>query len=173
MISFKAEIEKFDAKGDKTGWSYIFIPFTIANQLNAGEKRSYRVKGKLDGIEIEGMALTPMGEGDFILALKADLRKKLKKEEGAVLEVELAHHADFKIDIPEDLELCLMDEPNLLERFLDQPKSHQNYFYNWLNGAKTIETRAKRIAMIVDAMVKGYNYSQMIRASQGKPINRE
>ncbi|MES2418255.1 MAG: YdeI/OmpD-associated family protein [Bacteroidota bacterium] len=166
MLNFKAEIEKFDAKGEKTAWSYICVPQAIAEQLRPGERKSFRVKGTLDLVEIAGMALIPMGEGDFIMALKASLRKRLKKEEGGVLEVSLTFDADFKIEIPEDLEICLADGEDLLAQFLSMPKSHQNYYINWLNTAKTEPTRVKRIVMIVNAMAKHYDFGQMIRAGK-------
>lgn len=166
MIYHKAEIEKFDAMGEKTGWSYVFIPGAIANQIKPNEKKSFRVKGKIDQVEVRGVALLPMGEGDFIIPLKAELRRALKKEEGAVVELNLVFDADFKIEMPDDLELCLADEEVLLQQFLSMPKSHQNYFINWLNSAKTEATRAKRIVMIVDAMAKKYDYGQMIRAAR-------
>ena len=40
--------------------------YKIANKLNPGVKKSYRVKGKLDDLAIEKTALIPMGKGDFI-----------------------------------------------------------------------------------------------------------
>lgn len=152
--------------GEKTGWSYVFIPGAVANQVKPNEKKSFRVKGKIDQVEVKGIALLPMGEGDFIIPLKAELRKALKKEEGAVVELNLTFDADFKIEMPDDLELCLADEEVLMQQFLSMPKSHQNYFINWLNSAKTEATRTKRIIMIVDAMAKKYNYGEMIRAAR-------
>ncbi|MCJ0743064.1 YdeI/OmpD-associated family protein [Pedobacter montanisoli] len=166
MVSFEAEIEKFDQKGEKTGWSYVFVPNAIAEQIKAGDKKSFRVKGKIDQVEVSGMSLVPMGEGDFILALKSSLRKKLRKEEGAKVLLQLSFDADFKIEMPDDLELCLSDEPEFLNTFLKMPKSHQNYYINWLNSAKTEPTRTKRLVMIVDAMAKKYDFGQMIRASK-------
>lgn len=152
--------------GEKTGWSYVFIPGAVANQIRPNEKKSFRVKGKIDEVEVSGVALLPMGEGDFIIPLKAELRKALKKEEGAVVKLNLTFDADFKIEMPDDLELCLADEEMLMQQFLSMPKSHQNYFINWLNSAKTEVTRTKRIIMIVDAMAKKYNYGEMIRAAR-------
>jgi hypothetical protein len=52
---------------------------SIAVQLNPSSKKSFRIKGKIDSVPVEGLALLPMGEGDFILALNATLRKKIKK----------------------------------------------------------------------------------------------
>jgi hypothetical protein len=170
MIKFKAEIERFGEKGEKTGWSYIAISSDQANLLKPGCKKSFRVKGKLDALEITGLALTPVGEGDFILALKKDLRRALKKEEGAVVQVELQEDVDFKIDLPEDLHLCLTEESDLRERFMTLPMSHRNWYINWLNSAKTEPTRTKRLVKIVSAMDRSLSFGQMMR--EGKE-NRE
>lgn len=168
MISFKAEIEKFGTLGEKTGWSYIFIPNALADKIKKDCRKSFRVKGQLDGLAISGMATTPMGDGDFIIALKADLRKKLRKEAGAVLEVQLEEDKDFKIELPEDLELCLSEEARLLEEFLKMPMSHRNWYINWLNSAKTEATRTKRLAKIVSAMDRGLDFGQMMREDKVK-----
>lgn len=167
MITFKAEIERFKEMGDKSGWTYVFIPQAIANQIKPDCRKSFRVRGKLDQVEIEGASFVPMGEGNFIIALNAVLRKKLKKEKGAVIELSLEEDKTFKIEMPEDLELCLSDEPHLLNNFLKQPKSHQNWFINWLNTAKTEATRTKRIVKIVSAMDKDWDFGTMMR--DGKP----
>ena len=166
MIYLKAEIEKFDINGEKTGWSYIFIPQAIANEIRPAERRSIRVKGKIDQVEISGVGLLPIGHGDFIMALNKSLRNAIKKEAGAKVELALEFDADFKIEMPDDLEICLADEEALLQQFLAMPKSHQNYFINWLNSAKTITTRTKRLVMIIDAMANKYDFGTMIRAKK-------
>lgn len=167
MVTFKAEIERFKEMGEKTGWTYIFLPFEIANAIKPDCRKSYRVKGMLDQVAVAGLAMVPMGSGDFIIALNAVLRKKLKKDKGAVLEIALEEDLDFKILMPEDLEVCLSDEPQWLEGFLKLPKSHQNYYINWLNSAKTEATRTKRLVKIVTAMDKNWDFGMMIR--DGKP----
>jgi len=166
MVVFEAEIERFSKMGEKTGWTYVFVPKAVAQQIKADCKKSYRVKGKLDQVNVSGMALVPMGEGDFIIALKTSLRKELKKEEGAVLHLELEEDLDFKIDMPDDLEICLSDDPQLLETFLKLPKSHQNYYINWLNTAKTEVTRTKRLTQIILAMDQKMTFPEMMRANK-------
>ena len=171
MVTFKAEIERFAEMGEKTGWTYVFIPLAIANMIKPDCRKSYRVKGRFDHIEIEGIALVPMGEGNFIMALNAGIRKQLKKDLGGVLELALEEDTTFKIELPEDLEVCLSDEPHLLKNFLKQPKSHQNWYINWLNSAKTEATRTKRIVKIVLAMDKDWDFGTMMR--DGKPRKEE
>jgi len=107
-----------------------------------------------------------MGDGDFILPLKKDIRKQLQKEAGAKVTLNLSFDADFKVEMPEDLEMCLADEEELITQFLSMPKSHQNYFINWLNTAKTEATRTKRIVMIVNAMDKKLDFGAMIRSNK-------
>lgn len=167
MIDFKVEIEKFESNGEKTGWSYVFIPQEIVSQIKANERRSFRVKGFIDEVSVNGLSLLPVKEDGFILALNQSLRKALKKEAGAKIELKLEFDADFKIEMPEDLELCLDQESGLLSIFLAQPQSHRNYFINWLNSAKTEATRTKRLILIVDAMAKKYDFGKMIRESKG------
>ena len=163
MITIKAEIERFSEMGEKTGWSYVFIPQVLANEIKPGCKKSFRVKGRIDQVQITGMATVPMGEGDFIIALKASLRKQLRKEKGAVVELQLEEDKDFKIEIPEDLELCLSDEEHLMAGFMKLPMSHRNWYINWLNSAKTETTRTKRRVKIVSAMDRGLTFSEMMR----------
>lgn len=167
MITFKAEIERFAEMGDKSGWTFIAIPQVIAQQIKPDCRKSFRVKGMLDQVEIAGMSFIPMGEGNFIMALNATLRKKLRKDLGAVLVLQLEEDITFKIEMPEDLELCLSDEAHLISNFLKQPKSHQHWYINWLNSAKTETTRIKRIAKIVSAMDKDWDFGTMMR--EGKP----
>jgi hypothetical protein len=168
MIYFKAEIERFETNGEKTGWSYIFIPQEIADKIKVHSRIGFRVRGLIDGVTVNGMSVMPVKKSGFILPLNKPLRKLLRKEAGAVVELRLEFDADFKIEMPEDLEVCLAQEEGLLAHFLSMPKSHQNYFINWLNTAKTEVTKTKRLIMIVDAMDKKQDFGLMIRSNRGK-----
>ena len=118
----------------------------------------------LDGLAVSGMALMPMGEGRFIMALKADVRKGLHKNAGAMLQVKLEEDTDFKIEAPDDLKACFEFEPEAEIFFNTLARSHQWYFIKWINEAKTSETRSKRIVNTVNAMLRNWDYGQMIRA---------
>ena len=168
MVSFQVLIEKFKDKGEKSGWTYIYIPENLALEIKPDCRTSYRVKGFFDTVSFEGIAMVPMGEGDYIIPLKAELRRKLRKKDGDLLQVGLEEDKDFKVLMPADLEECLNEQPHFMENFVKQPKSHQNYFLNWINSAKTEPTRAKRIAMIVSAMDRSLDFGQMLREDKQK-----
>ena len=80
MVRYQTIIKKFAEQGEKTGWTYIEISTEIAQQIYPNHKKSFRVKGKLDAYEFSGVSLLPMGKGAFIMALKAEVRKKIKKK---------------------------------------------------------------------------------------------
>jgi hypothetical protein len=163
MVEFTTIILQFNEQGEKTGWSYIEIPANLAQQLKPGNKKSFRVKGMLDALPVSGMALMPMGEGNFIMALKAEVRKGIHKNAGAVLQVRLEEDKDFKVEMPADLQECFDFEPEAFDFFNSLAKSHREYFIKWIDGAKTNETRAKRIVNTVNAMLRKWSYNVMIR----------
>lgn len=163
MIRFSTEILKFDQQGEKTGWTYIKVSAKISQQLKPGNKRSFRVKGKLDDHPIKSAALIPMGEGDFIIPLNAAIRKAIRKQKGAILVVQIEVD-DSPLKNSSDLLECLNDEPKAREYFNKLPGSHRNYYTNWIESAKTDGTKAKRIAQAVTAFTMGMNYGEMMRA---------
>lgn len=161
-VTFKATILKFASKGEKTGWSYIHIPNDIVNRLKKGTKTSFRVKGKLDDYTIKAVALLPMGDGDFIMPVNGTMRKALKKKEGAMIDVKLeADNAELPLSA--DLLECLADDPDAQAFFDTLTKGHQRYFSNWIEDAKTPETKAKRIAMALKGLNMKLGYGPMIR----------
>lgn len=164
MVEFNTLILQFADQGEKTGWSYIAIPADIAHQLKPGNKKSFRVKGKLDGLAVNGMALMPMGEGNFIMALKAEVRKALRKNAGAILKVCLEEDTDFKIEMPDDLKECFdFEDTEALIFFNSLAKSHRDYFIKWIESAKTNETRSRRIVNTINAMLRKWDFGKMIR----------
>jgi hypothetical protein len=167
MIKFKAVIKKFQNNGEKTGWTYIEVPNEIADQLKLGNKKSFKVKGILDSYRFEGVNLLPMGEGDFIMALNATIRKEIKKQKGDSLQVQL--EIDTKVvPLSRDFTSCLEDEPKALSFFKTLPGSHQRYFSNWIESAKTDATKTKRITQAVIALSMKLRFNEMVKSNQKK-----
>lgn len=163
MVEFTTTILQFADQGEKTGWTYISIPADLAERLKPGNKKSFRVKGRLDDHPVKSVSLLPMGDGSFIMPLNAAIRKAIHKKKGAMLKVKLqADNAPLKI-CPELLE-CLADEPAAEANFKKLPPSHQLYFSKWIESAKTEPTKTKRITQTVTAMSRGMGYGEMMRS---------
>ncbi|TSD62680.1 DUF1905 domain-containing protein [Inquilinus sp. KBS0705] len=164
MVDFNTIILQFGEFGDKTGWTYIEIPADIAQQILPGNKRAFRVMGFLDNYAVSGMSALPHGGGNFILALRKEVCKAIRKSKGAMLRVQLQHDKDFKIEMPADLQECFdFEQPEAYEYFSGLSKSHQGYFIKWINDAKTEQTRANRIVNTINAAARRMDYGMMLR----------
>lgn len=162
MIRFTTTLYKFDKKGEKTGWTYLEISAKQANQLKAGCKVSFRVKGTLDSFAFQKTALIPMGDGKFILPFNGPMRKATGKKLGDKISVTMEVD-DRKLELSADLMKCLKEDPVAMEFFKSLPKSHQNYFSKWIEGAKTLQTKTKRIVVAMTAFGKHQGYGEMMR----------
>ena len=165
MVRFTTTILRFAEQGEKTGWTYIEVPADIARKLKPGNKKSFRVKGRLDDYPIARVALLPMGDGGFILPLNAEMRKGTGKRKGAKLTLTIEAD-DSQLILDGELLDCLADEPKALAYFQSLPQGHQNYFSKWIESAKTEETKANRIARSVNALARNMGYPEMLRAEK-------
>jgi len=170
MIRFTTTLLRFDKQGEKTGWTYIEITAEQAEELKPGNKKSFRVKGKLDKFPIAAVALMPMGEGNFIMPINADMRKGTGKRKEATVNVQLEVD-DAPVPLSADLLGCLEDEPKALNFYKSLSKGHQNYFSKWIESAKTEPTKAKRIVQAVNALSKGQHFGIMLRALKAEKNN--
>lgn len=167
MVRFETALRKFEKQGEKTGWTYIEIPSDIAAKIKPGEKKSYRVKGKLDNHSLTGVAMLPMGAGAFIIPVNGDMRKAIGKRHGAMVKVQLEE--DKKpFQFNRDFMDCLKDEPIASQFFKTLTGSHQRYFSKWIDSAKTEPTRVKRIAQAVSALAKKMGYPEMMRSQRNQ-----
>lgn len=167
MITFNTILQKFDEKGEKTGWTYIDIPLDVTETLKPGQKTSFRVKGSLDDYAIALVALLPMGksgarEGGFIMPINATMRRGIRKEAGAMIRVTLAVD-DSPMPLSADLLACLDDDPAAKAFFQTLARGHQVYFSNWIEDAKTITTKTKRLTQAVMGLSMGLGFGEMIR----------
>jgi hypothetical protein len=163
MVNFTATLQKFQKKGEKTGWTYLEITSAQAQKLKPGTKVSFRVKGTLDSYPIEKTSLLPMGDGQFILPFNAKLRKGTGKGAGDKIKASLELD-ERKLQLSGDLLACLKDEPAALAFFKKLPPSHQQYYSKWIESAKTIQTKTKRITVTVLACSRSMGYGDMMRA---------
>jgi hypothetical protein len=163
MIQFNAVIKNYKAQGEKTGWTYVEIPASVAGKIKPGSKKSFRIKGKIDNYAIEKSSILPMGEGNFILPLNKTIRKGIMKSVGATVQLKVMEDIR-QLEISPDLIACLKDEPVAYEKFNKLPPSHQRYWSKWITEAKTDPTRAKRIAKTVNAMLTNQTFGEALKS---------
>ncbi len=77
-------LEKIPGKG---GWTFARIPEVL--QSKNTPFGWVKVKGSIDGVSFKKYHLMPMGNGHLFLPVKAEIRKKIKKQEGDYVDIVL------------------------------------------------------------------------------------
>src|SRR5665647_646920 len=84
LVDQKYQLQKMSGKG---GWTYATIPEI------SKDKHAYfgwvKVKGTIDDYEINNYHLMPMGNGTLFIPVKAEIRKKIGKNEGDWVHIKL------------------------------------------------------------------------------------
>lgn len=152
LVNKKYLLERFPGKG---GWTFARIPEILQ------DKKAHfgwvKVKGTIDGYEISKYHLMPMGNGSLFLPVKAEIRKKIQKKEGDKVHV-ILYLDNEPLEIPEEMLLCLQDEPAALKYFKSISESEQKFYIQWIYSAKKVETKVDRLAKTINRLAKGIKF---------------
>ena len=143
-------LQRFCGKG---GWTYALIPEIAQNAKNPFGW--VVVKGRIDDYELNQVKLMPKGDGQLFLPVKASIRKKIKKQAGDTVFIELFLD-DSRVQIPQELLDCFSEEPkHLLKTFRSFTQGQQKAYIDWIYAAKKEETKALRIAKVMERVTLG------------------
>ena len=149
LVNKKCLLEKFQGKG---GWTYTTISGIKKNKKGKFEFR--KVRGFIDDYEFRKLHVTPDKEGNLFLPVKAEIRKHIHKKEGDWVSVVLFSD-DEPMDMPEELIMCLQDEPTAYSFFMKLSESEQRFYIQWIYTAKKEETKIDRMAKTINRLNKG------------------
>jgi len=76
-----------------------------------------------------------------------------------------AHAAAESLTLPPELKQALNASPNAKKNWPTYTESQRKMFLYRVNGAKRPETRAKRIARVIDIVASGMKFSQVVAES--------
>lgn len=146
LVDRDSLLEKFPGKG---GWTYTLIPEVW--QDKSTPFGWVKVRGAIDTYQLEQYKLMPMGDGKHLfLPVKAAIRKQIKKEAGDIVHV-LLYEDSSTLVIPDEIISCLKDDSTESHtKFMAYSEGEQKAFVDWINSAKTEETKAKRIIEMLD-----------------------
>lgn len=146
-------LEKFPGKG---GWTFAEIPdIQIGNRAFG----MLKVKGSIDGFEVTNSHLMPLGNGNLMIPIKTEIRKKIKKEVGDWVHI-ILYSNDEPLVTPEDFLLCLDDEPEALRFYQSLNENEQQDYVKWIFSAKAEQTKVERIAKTLDRLVNNQKYNK-------------
>lgn len=130
-----------------------------------GKAGHIRVKGTIDGIPFDDSSLMPMGTGEHCLPIRTEIRKLIKKEAGATIEICFEEdHTDLQI--PEELKEAFEASAEAKKMFEAYAPSHRRNYVRYINESKKKETREKRAVESVLRMEREY-------AEKGLPVRKK
>lgn len=106
-----------------------------------------------------------MGNGNLFLPVKAEIRKKIKKDEGDYVHV-ILYPDDAPLEVPEEMLLCLRDEPRALGFFNSLSESERKFYIEWVYSAKKEETKINRLGATINRLLNGLKLYDKERDSQ-------
>ena len=154
LISKKIQLEKIPGKG---GWTFARLPGIKLEKNNPFGWR--KVKGFIDDVEIRQYHLMPMGNGELFLPVKAEIRKKIKKEAGDWIKV-ILYVDESELEIPKEFVECLKDEPHALDNFKKLSESEKKKYIDWIYAVKTDELKVQRMADSINRIAKGEKWQR-------------
>ena len=145
IFNDEIQLQKGEGKG---AWTFITMP--VMSNLPKKKNSTVKVRGFIDDYALEGIHIWAMKKGTF-LAVKADIRKAIKKEAGDTVKLQLFLDEAGQV-IPEDFLECLSDEPKLLAHFQKQSRAKQRETIDWIFAAKTEDEKVNRMAKAIEKL---------------------
>lgn len=144
-------LEKTEGKG---AWTFAEIPEIPMPKTPFGMLKVY---GKIDDYEFSNVNLMPIGNGHLGLAVKSEIRKKIKKQAPDIVHITI-YEDKTPLIIPDELILCMEDEDGVIEKFEIYSDGQKRAFINWIYSAKTDQTKAVRIAKTIAMVQNGEKF---------------
>jgi len=133
------------------------VPRDVSNAIRrdaGGKAQHVPVHGWIEGLATRG-TLVPGGGGRYRFHVHSSIWRKLKIDEGAVVEVALVIERERReAPVPADLAASLADEPRALAAFQTLTPAFRRQIIVFLEKAKQAKTREKRVALIVRRMLE-------------------
>lgn len=158
LVDADKVLEKYPGKG---GWVYTYI-----DEIKPDKRTKFgwvQVSGFIDDFELKRYKLMPAGEGRLFLPVRAEIRKKINKQEGDTIHIRL--YLDHSpIEIPDEFLLCLSDDFEAKAFFHRLTESEQMHYLDWIYKAKREETKINRLAKTINRLAKGLKmYDQEVK----------
>ncbi len=150
-FTFTAPVERMSGR---FAWTYVEFPHDVEKLF--GRKGVVRVKGTINGIPID-RALMPRKSGYHMIVLSAELRKKAKVEvgENATFAIWLNDRPD-ELYLGEELKGSLDFFPEFALAWKKLTPGVKRNMCIWINSGKTVATRAKRVAELLQRFDSGH-----------------
>jgi hypothetical protein len=153
-LTFETKLVRPEGVGT---WTFASISKELANQAQL--RARMRVKGTIDGSPFRS-SLMPAGDGDVFIVVNKELRDKIGKGSGEVVEMTVGLDTSaVVVSIPADLKKALSQNAKAETSFRKMAPSHRKAYVQWIEQAKKAETRESRLKKAIHMLLQGKTMS--------------
>jgi hypothetical protein len=151
-IRFKAIIHEGDGGG-----AYVLFPYSTDEMFGIKNGR-VPMQATFDGEPYSG-SMVKYGNPQHMIPILKSIREKIGKGSGDTVEVTIKHDTSKReVEVPADLKKAL--KANKLKKgFAEYSYSHQREYVMWIEAAKKVETRQRRIEKAMEMIKEKKNIS--------------
>ena len=138
---------------------FVDVPPEISKALGTNAA-CIPICGTVEGVPLR-TTLVPRGNGRHRLAIHGDIRKKLRIDAGAVVEVSLELDEESREpELPPALILALKYAPRAAREFRGMTTALRRQIVRYLTSAKSEATIERRVAKFVARLERGEHHTQ-------------
>jgi hypothetical protein len=144
-----SEYHVFSGKIYKVGIiRYVDVPVDVSQEVGEGGSH-VPVAGEVEGVPVR-TTMVSRGNGCYRLAIHGDIRKKLRVDAGAVIEVAIQRDVDPREPVlPPALVLALRNAPRAQAEFRSMTTALRRQVVRYLTSVKQQSTLERRVAAMV------------------------
>jgi hypothetical protein len=134
-------------------WTYLVVPLDLAALY--GAKGQIKVRGTINGLPFRSSAM-PRGDGAHYLVVNKTLRDQIGATQGDTVTVTLERDTEMReITVPDDFQHALDADDAANVTFTGFSPSRRKLYVEWIEAAKSAETRQRRIQSAVARIAQG------------------
>jgi hypothetical protein len=134
-----------------SGGAYLEFPFNTQEIFGTNNRIPVRIN--FNGEPYRG-SLVRMGTECHIVPILKSIREKIGKGIGDSVDVEVFLDDEIRlVEVPQDVQAALEKNPKAKEKFSALSYSHQREYVLWIDEAKKVETRQRRIEKLITILL--------------------
>jgi hypothetical protein len=145
---------------------FVDVPADISKKL--GIENAIPVMGTVEGVPLRS-TLVPRGNGAYRLAIHGDIRKKLRVDTGAVVELAIRRDEESREpELPPVLVLALRNSPKAQQKFRTMTTALRRQIVRYLVSVKSQATLERRVQKFVARLERREPTRKTERQRKGK-----
>ena len=162
-----SEYRVFSGKIYKVGIiRYVDVPVDVSQAIGEGESH-VPVAGEVQGVPVR-TTMVSRGSGGYRLAIHGDIRKKLRADAGAVIEVAIQRDQESREPVlPPALVLALRNAPRAQAEFRSMTTALRRQVVRYLTSVKQQSTLERRVAVMVRRLEQR-NAARRLKTKRGR-----